>query len=93
MIWAFIQSISVQSALQWAWHSEAFHFLALGGVLRGIASLEAPTKDSGMWYRNFFKISNALAMQWERMNPRVENSPNWEHAIQKAQDLGQIPKG
>lgn len=69
-------------------NSEAFHLAVLVTIIRIVAALEAPTKDSSMWYKNFFKVSNAIVFQWERMNPQIEKSPNWQAAVEKVVQNG-----
>ncbi len=71
----------VESYILHLLHSETFHLAFLAFYIRSVAKLEAPTKDSGMWYKNFFAIANASTLQWERINPHVEKSPNWRDAV------------
>lgn len=76
----------MKAILLYIWNSEAAHLFILGLLVRAVASLEAPTKDSSIYYRNFFRISNAIALQWERINPQIENSPNWNDAVDKVKN-------
>lgn len=58
-----------------------------------IGSLPAPQADSHMFYNWFFKFSNTLGGNLTRaFGSRIESSPNFIPAAQKAVDLGQIPK-
>ena len=58
-----------------------------------IGALPAPTSSSGTMYNFWFKFLNLLAANISRASStHVENSPNFTDALQKAKDLGQIPK-
>lgn len=69
----------------WRWfiNNEYAHFILAGTIVKMVASLESPTKDSSMTYRNFFRIANVIVFQWERINPKIENSPNFVDAVNK----------
>lgn len=57
-----------------------------------IGSLPAPQANSGMFYVWFFKFSNTLGGNLTRaFASKIESSPNFIPAAQKAQDLGQLP--
>ena len=57
-----------------------------------VGSLRAPTVKSSQGYVSFFAVLNALALNFGRMFPKVENSPNFEPAVNLQQKLaGQIP--
>jgi hypothetical protein len=58
-----------------------------------IGALPAPTSTSSTMYNFWFKFLNLLAANIARASStHVENSPNWTAAVQKASDLGQVPK-
>lgn len=49
-----------------------------------ISSLPAPTKDSSMQYVYWFKVLNTIIGNVKRaQSTALEQSPNWEDAIQK----------
>lgn len=49
-----------------------------------VGSLRAPTAQSTQNYCSYFAVMNAIAGNLHRMNPpQVENSPNWQAAVQK----------
>ena len=57
-----------------------------------VGSLRAPTASSRQAYVSFFAVMNALAANFGRMFPKVENSPNFEPAVNMQQQLaGQPP--
>lgn len=57
-----------------------------------VGSLRAPTAQSGQAYISLFAVLNALSMQFGRMFPKVENSPNFEPAVNLQQKIaGQEP--
>lgn len=62
-------------------HSELAHFVLAGIALTAISSLEAPTKDSSPTYRFMFRFLNAIALQFKRMFPKIEESPNFQAAV------------
>lgn len=64
-------------------------WIANYGISAYISALPAPTKDSGQFYRFWFKFSNNIfAQNPSRANGvRVESSPNWQDAlVAKARD-------
>lgn len=71
------------------WHylvsAEWLHFLLAGMYITFVGSLDAPTKDSPQWYVSLFAVLNFLALQFSRMTPKVENSPNWQAAFNNGQ--------
>lgn len=67
--------------LQYLLHSELAHFIMAGIALTAISSMEAPTKDSSKFYRYAFRFLNALALQFKRMFPKIEDSPNFQAAV------------
>jgi hypothetical protein len=56
-----------------------------------VGSLRAPTAKSGQTYVSFFAVMNALAANFGRMFPKVENSPNFEPAVNLQQNLAGQP--
>jgi hypothetical protein len=52
-----------------------------------VGSLRAPTAQSGQAYISLFAVLNALSMQFGRMFPKVENSPNFEPAVNLQQKM------
>jgi hypothetical protein len=57
-----------------------------------IGALPAPQATSGMFYNWFYKFLNTLGGNLSRaFATRVEGSPNWAPAVQKAKDLGALP--
>lgn len=56
-----------------------------------VGSLKAPTANSSQVYVSFFAICNALAANFGRMFPKVENSPNFEGAVNLQQNLAGQP--
>lgn len=56
-----------------------------------ISNMDAPTKDSGTFYRWFFKYMNWIVANWKRgAGAALEKSPNWKDAIAKVVDGGII---
>lgn len=61
-------------------------FLLFVGIISNtlVGYLPSPTKDSKASYVYLFKVSNSLVFQFARaFKSKIENSPNWEDAIQK----------
>ena len=57
-----------------------------------IGALDAPTAQSGPWYRFFFKFANGIAGNLSRANnTAVEASPNFKPAVQKIVNGGNTP--
>lgn len=71
----------MNTAWQFLLHSELAHFVLAGIALTAISSMEAPTKDSSKTYRYMFRFLNALALQFKRMFPKIEESPNFQAAV------------
>lgn len=67
--------------IHFLFRTEMGHFILAGVALTAISSLEAPTKDSPAWYRYMFRFLNALALQFKRMFPKIESSPNFQDAV------------
>lgn len=59
----------------------------LGAFSAYVGSLRAPTKDSSQSYVSYFAIMQSLVLNFSRIKPQVENSPNFQAAvnIQQAQ--------
>ena len=78
-------------------HTEVGHDILYAVAAIAIGSLDAPTKDSGPFYRWLFKFGNAvIALNPRRANPRIEDSPNWKDAVDKhlsAMEAGAIGQG
>jgi len=80
-IWAFLQAHPTSSILV------SYYVLSAA-----IGSLPAPQADSHMFYVWFFKFSNTLGGNLTRaFGSKIEASPNFLPAAQKAVDLGQLP--
>ena len=67
----------MSAILQFFLHTEGGHLILIATFLLAVSSLEAPTKDSPMWYRYMFRFLNGAALQLKRMFPKIENSPNF----------------
>jgi hypothetical protein len=52
-----------------------------------VGSLKAPTATSSQAYISFFAIANALAVNFGRMFPKVESSPNFQPAVNLQQRI------
>ena len=52
-----------------------------------VGSLKAPTAQSGQAYISLFAVLNALSMQFGRMFPKVESSPNFQPAVNLQQRI------
>lgn len=49
-----------------------------------VQSLRAPTAQSSQLYVSLFALANASAANWKRSAiPKVEDSPNWQAAVEK----------
>lgn len=68
---------------QWFQHSEITHFLLAGAYITVVGSLNAPTKDSPQWYVSLFALLNFFSLQFSRMSPKLEKSPNFVDAVNK----------
>lgn len=75
------------------WATAIMTWLGNYGVSAFVSSLDAPTATSGPWYRFFFKFVTAVLAQnpTRAANTKIETSPNFIPAAQKAVDLGQLP--
>lgn len=84
-IWLWIQA-NPGTAITWAVAITSFvtgGIQFLFSVLVG--ALEAPTAQSSSKYRYWFKVANTIVGNLKRANPpRVEDSPNFEAALNKA---------
>lgn len=81
-IWAYLQAHPTTSTLG------VYYILSAA-----IGALPAPQAQSGMFYNWIFKFANTLGGNLTRaFAAKVEASPNFIPAAQKAQDLGQLPK-
>jgi hypothetical protein len=66
-------------------------WMANSGFTILVTSLPAPTAQSSSSYQFWFKLLNNLAANLSRAkSTAVENSPNFNAAVQKAKDLGQL---
>jgi hypothetical protein len=81
----------VNTIWQFLLHSELAHFVMAGIALTAISSLEAPTKDSSPTYRFMFRFLNALALQFKRMFPKIEDSPNFQDAVNIQTEKAGLP--
>jgi hypothetical protein len=63
-----------------------------GCYVAAVGQLTAPTKDSPTWYRMAFAVANFLSLQFQRMSPKVENSPNFEPAVNLQQQMAGQPQ-
>lgn len=61
-----------------------FMLMVAGAYVAAVGQLSSPTKDSPTWYRMTFAVLNFLSLQFNRMAPKVENSPNFLPAVAKA---------
>ena len=58
-------------------------------ISAAIGALPAPQTDSSRVYLFFYKFFNTLGGNLTRaFATKVEGSPNWDSAVQKAKDLG-----
>jgi hypothetical protein len=49
-----------------------------------VGSLDAPTKDSGPFYKFAFKFCNTVAFNFQRASSTsIENSPNFKDAVER----------
>lgn len=70
--------------------SHPFWTLFLVGLwITFVQSLKAPTKDSKQWYVSTFAVLNFTVLQFQRMFPKVENSPNFTDAVKLQEQLQQ----
>lgn len=70
-----------------------FLTLTMAGLyITFVGQLPAPSVGSPLWYREVFAGLNFFSLQFGRMYPKVENSPNFEKAVNLQQKLaGQVP--
>jgi len=82
----------ISAILNFVWF-HPFITLTVGGCyVAGVGQLNSPTKDSPTWYRILFAVLNFLSLQFQRMSPKVEKSPNFQDAVNLQQQLaGQEP--
>ena len=52
-----------------------------------VGSLKAPTATSSQAYISVFAILNAIAANFGRISPKVENSPNFQPAVNLQQRI------
>jgi hypothetical protein len=52
-----------------------------------VGSLKAPTSQSSQMYISVFAVLNALAVNFGRMFPKVESSPNFQPAVNLQQSM------
>lgn len=77
---------------QWFLHSEFTHFMLTGAYIIVVGTLESPTKDSPQWYKSLFALLNFFSLQFSRMSPKIEKSPNFQDAVNiQAQAAGLPP--
>jgi hypothetical protein len=62
-------------------------FLFYGMYSAFVGSLKAPSTQSSQAYLSLFAVLNFLNLQFGRMNPKVENSPNFEPAVNLQQKM------
>jgi hypothetical protein len=55
----------------------------LGAFSAYVGSLRTPTKDSGQGYISYFAVMQSLVLNFQRIKPQLESSPNWDDAIKK----------
>lgn len=61
--------------------------LALAGAyIAFVGSLDAPTSNSSQAYKSLFAVLNFFSLQFKRMSPKVESSPNFPAAVEKHND-------
>jgi hypothetical protein len=66
--------------------------LVVGAYIAGVGSLKAPTADSSQVYKTLFAVLNFFSLQFKRMFPKVEDSPNFPAAVNLQQKIaGQEP--
>ena len=69
-----------------------FMFMMAGVYIVAVGQLPAPTATSPLLYKEVFAVLNFFALQFKRMAPKVENSPNFEAAVNLQQKMaGQEP--
>lgn len=70
-----------------------FFTLMMAGVyLTVVGQLPAPSAKTPLWYKELFAVLNFFSLQFGRMYPKVENSPNFPAAVNLQQKLaGQEP--
>lgn len=57
--------------------------ILLGAFNAYAGSLRTPTKDSSQSYVSYFAIIQSLALNFQRIKPQVEDSPNFQDAVKK----------
>jgi hypothetical protein len=55
----------------------------LGAFSALVGSLRTPTKDSSQAYISFFAVMQSLVLNFQRIKPQLESSPNWDDAVKK----------
>jgi hypothetical protein len=58
-----------------------------GGYITFVGSLDAPTATSSQAYKSLFAVLNFFSLQFKRMFPKVESSPNFQPAVNLQQKL------
>lgn len=61
-----------------------FTLMIVGAYVAAVGQLNAPTKNSATWYRMTFAVLNFFSLQFGRMFPKIENSPNFLDGVAKA---------
>jgi hypothetical protein len=70
-------------------HSELAHFVLYFGFIALVGGMPAPTATSGIAYKWAFSSLNIFAANFARAaGPKVENSPNFQAAL-NIQQVGQ----
>jgi hypothetical protein len=79
---------------QFLLHSELGHFIMYFAGIAFVGGMPAPTATSGIAYRWTFTSLNMFAANFKRaVSTKIENSPNWEAAVQAEIKKTNIPKG
>jgi hypothetical protein len=69
-----------------------FTMMMAGAYIVAVGQLPAPTATSRQWYKEVFAVLNFFSLQFKRMFPKVENSPNFQDAVNLQQKIaGQEP--
>ena len=58
----------------------------LGAFSAYVGSLRTPTKDDSQAYVSYFAVMQSLVLNFQRIKPQLESSPNWEDAVKKYLD-------
>lgn len=73
-------------------HSELGHFILYFAFIAFVGGMPAPSANSGIPYRWAFGTLNAFAANFMRaMGPKIENSPNFQAALNTQQALSGQP--